>query len=52
LQILEPGVVTPDYVSEKAYRYYEIQNEYESTTIIVSVTPLDDGDPDLFVSFG
>lgn len=49
---LEVGKPMLSYVAEEQYRYFQIRVTKPKCVLLITVTPLTDGDPDLFVSFG
>ena len=49
---LTPGVPTNGLVLDQEIKYYRLDIEEPETTILISVTPLNDGDPDLVVNRG
>ena len=44
----------PSYssVDDNSYRYFSLEVTNPNSTLLISLTPFGDGDPDLFVSFG
>lgn len=49
---LQEAVPVFGSLNKKQIKYYSLFNSLEDTTIVVSLTPLNDGDADLFIAFG
>ena len=49
---LTPGVPINGLVIDNEIKYFRLDIDDEQTTILISVTPLNDGDPDLIVNKG
>ena len=49
---LTPGVPMKGLIIDNEIKYYRLDIDAEETTILISVTPLNDGDPDLIVNQG
>ena len=52
LTTLTPGVPVKGLVIDNEIKYFRLNIDEEETTILISVTPLNDGDPDLIVNKG
>lgn len=49
---LSPGIPFKGFVVDNEIKYFRLPIDENSTTILISVTPLNDGDPDLVVNRG
>lgn len=49
--MITPGQPIKDIVEKDMTRYFYVNNPHNTTTLWIQITPLDDGDPDLVVSF-